>query len=191
MRRAVTLSIALVPFVLVLGWAAAGVVLAGGGCHEGIGATPTEGNATVVKIDGCTFAPTVTRVPLGTQVQFLNSSPQFHDVTGRNGEWGSGTLQDGQSFALRFGVTGLYPYSCSLHPGMAGVVIVGSPIAAAAQPAVAATAETEPVSATAPAAPAAPTSADTSPIPYAAGGDLGLLAGVGLGAAITRRRRPA
>jgi plastocyanin len=150
-----------------------------------VGAAPTEGNATVVKIDGCTFAPTVTRVPVGTQVRFLNSSPQFHDVTGRNGEWGSDTLQDGQSFAFRFAAAGLYPYSCSLHPGMAGVVIVGSPVVAGAPAAVADAADIAPVSAT------APTSAENSPLPSLAAGGLGLLAGVGLGAAISRRRRPA
>jgi plastocyanin len=189
MRRAITISLALVPFILVLGWAAAGVALAGGGCHQGIGAAPAEGNATVVKIDGCTFAPTVTRVPVGTQVRFLNTSPQFHDITGRNGEWGSDTLQDGQSFSHSFAVAGLYPYSCSLHPGMAGVVVVGSPVAAAAPAPVADAADIAPVSATAPAPPA---SADNSPLPYLAAGGLGLLAGVGFGAAIvTRRRRPA
>jgi plastocyanin len=189
MRRTITISLALVPFVLVLGWAAAGVALAGGGCHQNVGAEPQEGNATVVKIDGCTFAPAVTRVPIGAQVRFLNTSPQFHDVTGRNGEWGSDTLQDGQSFSMRFAAAGLYPYSCSLHPGMAGVVIVGSPVAAAAPAPVADAADIAPVSAT---APAAPTPTDNSPVPYLAAGGLGLLAGVGFGAAVVaRRRRPA
>jgi plastocyanin len=188
MRRTIAISLALVPFILILGWAAAGVALAGGGCHQGIGAAPAEGNATVVKIDGCTFAPTVTRVPVGTQVRFLNTSPQFHDVTGRNGEWGSDTLQDGQSFSHSFAVAGLYPYSCSLHPGMAGVVVVGSQVAAAEPAPVADAADIAPVSAT---APAVPTPTDNSPIPYLAAGGLGLLAGVGLGAAIVaRRRRP-
>ncbi len=183
MHRRVSFSLALLPFVLALGWAAAGVALAGGGCHQGVGADPAEGTSTVVKIDGCTFSPTVTRVAVGTEVRFLNTSPQFHDVTGRNGEWGSDTLQDGQSFAFRFAAPGLYPYSCSLHPGMAGVVVVGSPTAAADAVDIA------PVSATAPVAPAP---AGISPVPYLAVGGLGLLAGTGLGAAaVARRRRPA
>lgn len=186
MRRTIVVSLALLPLVLVLGWAAAGVALAGGGCHEGVGAAPTEGNATVVKIDGCTFAPTVTRVPVGAEVRFLNSSPQFHDVTGRNGEWGSDTLQDGQSYTQRFSKPGLFPYSCSLHPGMAGVVVVGSPIAAAAADPAPAAADIAPVAATTPVAQAP---ADNSPLPYLAAGGLGLLAGLGFGAAAVGQRR--
>ena len=101
MRRTISVSLALLPFVLVLGWAAAGVALAGGGCHEGVGATATEGNATVVKIDGCTFAPTVAARADRHRGRFLNTSPQSHDVTGRNGEWGSATLQSRASRSRR------------------------------------------------------------------------------------------
>ena len=187
MRRNVTLSLVLLPFVLLLGWAAAGAALAGGGCHGGELTAATEGSATVVKIDGCTFAPTVTRVPVGAEVTFLNTSVAPHDVTGRNREWGTPSLDVGASFATRFGKAGVYPYSCSLHPGMAGVVIVGAPVAAAADTAPAA-ADIAPVAAT---APAAPTSADNSPIPYLAAGGLGLLAGLGVGAVVVNRRRPA
>jgi plastocyanin len=187
MRRNVTLSLALLPFVLLLGWAAAGAALAGGGCHGGELTTATEGSATVVKIDGCTFAPTVTRVPVGAEVTFLNTSVAPHDVTGRNREWGTPSLGVGASFANRFGKAGVYPYSCSLHPGMAGVVVVGSPVAAADTAPAAANIAT--VAAT---APAAPTSAENSPIPYVAAGGLGLLGGLAIGGAVVnRRRRPA
>ena len=186
MRRTISVSLALLPFVLVLGWAAAGVALAGGGCHEGVGATPAEGNATVVKIDGCTYAPTVARVAIGTEVRFLNTSPQFHDVTGRNGEWGSATLQSGQSFAMRFAAPGLYPYSCSLHPGMAGVVVVGSSVAADAAN-VADAADVAPVSAT---VPAPPTTAADPTLPILAAGGLGLLCGALVAGAFVSRRRP-
>jgi plastocyanin len=188
MRRTIAISIALLPLILVLGWAAAGVVLAGGGCHAQVEAIPSEAVAQTVKLDGCTFAPTITRVPVGSEVRWLNGSGQVHDVTGRKYEWGSDQLNDGQSFTHRFARAGLYPYSCSLHPGMAGVVIVGSPVAAAAPAAIADDADVAPVSAT---APVTPTAADNSPVPYLAAGGLGLLGGFGLGAAIMRRRRPA
>jgi plastocyanin len=162
--------------------------MAGGGCHGGELTTATEGSATVVKIDGCTFAPTVTRVPVGAEVTFLNTSVAPHDVTGRNREWGTPSLGVGASFANRFGKAGVYPYSCSLHPGMAGVVIVGSPVAAAADAAPDA-ADIAPVVAQ---APAAAISAENSPLPYVAAGGLGLLGGLAIGAAVVdRRRRPA
>lgn len=189
MRRNLTLSLALLPFILVLGWAAAGAALAGGGCHGGEQATATEGSATVVKIDGCTYAPSVTRVPLGAEVTFLNTSVSPHDVTGRNREWGTASLDVGASYVTRFRSAGVYPYSCSLHPGMAGVVIVGSPVAATGAGDTADAADITPVSAT---TPAAAVSADNSPVPYLAAGGLGLLAGLGVGAAVVdRRRRPA
>lgn len=181
MRRTIKVSLALLPFILVLGWAAAGVALAGGGCHGGEGVAPAEGTATVVKIDGCTFAPTVTRVAVGTQVQFLNTSPQIHDVTGQNGEWRSDTLQSGQSFAFRFARAGIYPYSCSLHPGMAGVVAVGASVGA--NDAV----DSAPVSAT---VPAAPTAAGDSTLPILAAGGFGILAGALVAGAVVSRRRP-
>jgi plastocyanin len=180
MRRNLSLSIALVPFLLALSWATAGFALAGGGCHQGEGADPIEGNATVVKIDGCTFAPAVTRVAVGTEVRFLNSSPQMHDVTGRNGAWGSAMLKDGQSYALRFSVPGLYPYSCSLHPGMAGVVAVGSPVAANDA------ADIAPVSAT---VPASPTSAGDATLPILAAAALGILAGALVAGTVVSRRQ--
>lgn len=181
MRRTIKISLALLPFILALGWAAAGVAMAGGGCHEGAGADPAEGNATVVKIDGCTFAPAVTRVAVGTEVRFLNSSPQIHDVTGRNGAWGSAMIREGQSYALRFSVPGLYPYSCSLHPGMAGVVVVGATVAANNAVDIA------PVAAT---VPAAPTSTGDATLPILAAGGLGILAGALVAGAVVSRRRP-
>ena len=68
---------------------------------------------------------------------------------------------------------------------MAGVVVVGAPVAAGAAD-TADAADITPVSATTPAAPA---SDDNSPVPYLAAGGLGLLAGVGVGAAAMNRRR--
>jgi plastocyanin len=175
MRRRLLVSIATVPFLLVLGVLAAGGASAGGGCHGGTG-TPSEATSTVVKIDGCTFLPTITRVPVGTDVHFLNSGTGPHDVTGRSGTWGSPILEPGRSFAHRFIAAGIYPYSCSLHPGMAGVVAVGpSDIALASDVQV-----VPPVATTA--------SDGDSPIPVALAAGAGLLAGA-FGAGLLLRRR--
>jgi plastocyanin len=193
MRRNVTLSLALLPFVLLMGWAAAGAALAGGGCHGGEGAVPSEGTATVVKIDGCTFAPTVTRVPIGAEVQFLNTSLGPHDVTGQSGTWGSGHMPSGAAFAARFAVAGVYAYSCSLHPGMAGVVIAGGPDAVLednvnAAPIAVQPAPTTPEPAPAPALAGATAAGADMTVPLIGAGGLGLLAGLGIGAIAARRR---
>jgi len=100
-------------------------VAGGGGCHARVEAIATEGTSATVRLDGCTFAPTITRVPVGAEVRFVNVSNTYHDVTGRRYAWGSEQLESGESYAHRFTANGLYPYSCSLHPGMAGVVVVG------------------------------------------------------------------
>jgi plastocyanin len=181
MRRRITLLLTGVPLILLLGWAAAGAALAGGGCHGENGATATEAASSVVMLDGCTFAPTITRVPAGTEVRWLNKSGQIHDVTGHRFEWGSDALVDGASFAHRFASTGIYAYSCSLHPGMAGIVVVGSPAVAVEDAAQVAAVEPTATS---------PTSSDTT-VPIVAVAAISLLAGAALGAlgarAITRR----
>lgn len=189
MRRSIRQLLVLVPFLLLVGFAAtaaAGPVLAGGGCHAGIGPDPSEGSSSVIKLDGCTFAPTITRVPSGTEVTFINASATPHDVTGRGSEWGSRLLDVGASFKQRFTTAGLFPYSCSLHPGMAGIVVVGG--SAAAAPAAAA-----PAPATAP-EPAGTLTASaepqTAPAAVVAAGAIGVLIGGLVMAVAGRRRRP-
>lgn len=178
MRRTITASLALLPFVLVLGWAAAGVALAGGGCHAEVEPIPTEASSATVKIDGCTFAPTITRVPLGTEVKFINASGSPHDVTGRNFQWGSRELSTGESFTHRFAAPGMYPYSCSLHPGMAGVVAVGSPDISLASDVQAA-----------PVSPAAADVGGDATLSILAAGGLGVLGGALLAGGIVSRRQ--
>jgi len=185
MRRRTALFIVTIPFLLVLGWAAAGTALAGGGCHGEDEATTTEGSSSVVRLQGCTFGPTITRVPVGTEVRWVNVAGQTHDVVGRRFEWGSEALDNGQSFAHRFSAAGIYPYSCSFHPGMAGIVVVGGP----------ASADANDIQAAAAIEPASPTEAsDGSAMPAIAIGAIGLAGGLVIGAVgmrLVTRRDPA
>ena len=184
MRRRITLLLAALPLILTIGWAAAGAALAGGGCHPS-GAAPmaaSEGASAVIRIDGCMFGPSVARVPVGTEVRWLNPTKSSHDVVGKDHEWGTDLLDSGASFSHRFARPGVYPYSCSLHPGMAGVVVVGQRLAAAAE---VAADDIAPVAATTPIEPAAQ---PASPLPWLATGGLGLLVGLVIGAAIVGRR---
>jgi plastocyanin len=183
MRRLIIVSLALVPLVLMIGWAAAGAAFAGGGCHgePESEARPSEAAATTVKIDGCTFAPTVARVPADVDVRFINSSTAFHDIVGRDRAWGTEELNPGEQYSHRFQDAGVYPFSCSLHPGMAGVIGVGS--SAVAVDHAAQVTAVEPVSTTA--------GSTDSTVPMLAIGGISLLAGAALGAlgarAIARR----
>jgi plastocyanin len=164
--------------LLVAATASASVAAAGGGCH-GSNAEAREASTSVVKIDGCTFVPTVNRVPTGTLVTFLNSGTGPHDVSGTMGEWGSDLLEPGESFQKRFAEPGMYAYSCSLHPGMAGVVVAGDAGAAAAAPV-----GVEPVAGTAADGP----TSGPSPVSFAAIGAGGMLLGaVAIGVLLRRR----
>jgi plastocyanin len=202
MRRTLTAIVALVSLLLLLA-AVPAVVRAGGGCHvPGPGATYTEGPATVVRMDVCSFAPTIARVPVGTEVRFLNTSSGAHIVLGRNGTWVSETLEPGAEYSERFTTEGTYPFECPLHPGMVGAIVVGdgaldgAPGGGTAPAAVVTSPAPSPASAsTAPVKPASPASDTTdmtwAPIAIAAfaGLAIGALVTSLLGAAVTDRLR--
>jgi plastocyanin len=110
-------------------------VSAGGGCHGEDATAHTEGDATVVRMGICSFSPTVVHVPVGTAVRFLNTAEVNHLVVGEAQSWGTQTeLVPGKELQRTFGAKGVFPYSCPLHPGMVGAVVVGGADAGAAVP---------------------------------------------------------
>jgi plastocyanin len=78
------------------------------------------------------YAPSVVRVPVGTTVTWSFNDRGAsgtralvpHNVIGE--DWGSPVLTEG-SFAHPFAEPGVYPYTCTLHTGMNGVVEVVAP----------------------------------------------------------------
>src|SRR5687768_5418921 len=99
---------------------------AGGGCHG----AQTEGTGTTVEMTGMCFTPTVLHVDPGTEVEWINRDPLAHVVIGVGwGDWQE--LGNGDAVTHRFDEAGTFPYTCNLHPGMNGVVVVGD---APAQP---------------------------------------------------------
>ena len=133
-RQIVTLSaVAFAALGLAVAVADPATTRAGGGCHMDDAAGYTEGPATVVRMDVCSFEPTVIRVPVGTDVQFLNTAQNEHAVSGRRNTWGSADIMaPGAEFSERFTEAGIFPFACPLHPGMVGAVIVGEAEQAAA-----------------------------------------------------------
>ena len=96
---------------------------AGGGCHS----AQTEGEGTTVEMAGMCFTPTVLHVEPGTEVTFVNRDPLAHIALGVGwGEWKE--LGTGDAITHRFDETGTFPYTCNLHPGMSGVVVVGDDV---------------------------------------------------------------
>jgi plastocyanin len=93
----------------------------GGGCHS---ETATEGSGTNVVMREACFGPSVLRVPTGQTVTWTNMDDMDHVVGGTG--WGTyDGLAKGGSISQRFTKAGVYAYSCYLHPGMNGVVLVG------------------------------------------------------------------
>jgi plastocyanin len=193
MSRRILLSILVPAALLLLVVAVPAVVRAGGGCHEpGPGAIYTEGNATVVRMDVCSFAPTIVRVPVGTQVRFLNTANIEHVVLGRNGTWGSQTLQPGMEYSETFTSAGTYPFECPLHPGMVGAIVVGGGVDAEAAAAGGTTASSAPADPASASTAATAARGGTDPVPILLAGTVGLVAGAiggALVAAAAARRR--
>ena len=145
-------------------------VSAGGGCHGEEAVAHTEGDATVVRMGQCSFSPTVAHVPIGTQIRFLNTAQVEHLVVGEAQGWGTeDVLIPGEELARTFDAKGVYPYSCPLHPGMVGAIVVGGADAAAVPPPAAAGGDSRAVGNAAPAVPAAGATqgAKTAPAPQA------------------------
>lgn len=97
---------------------------AGGGCRsEG----PELADAVVgtdVELRMNCFRPAVLSVGEGATVRFTNYDEVEHVVVGT--QWGiSGEIPSGGTAEHQFLRRGAYPYSCYLHPGMNGVVLVG------------------------------------------------------------------
>jgi plastocyanin len=186
MRRT-TIAALIAPALLLLAALAAPATQAGGGCHMADGSVYTEGESTVIRMDTCSFAPTIARVPAGTSVRFLNTSTIDHAVVGRAGTFESQILSPGAEYAAKFAVAGTYPFSCPLHPGMVGAIVVGGDAPVAAQPAA-------PAMTSASTGVATPETAASDLMPLALAG----IAGLGIGAVsgllaadaiATRRRR--
>ena len=95
---------------------------AGGGCHRAATSAllDTKGD-TVVMQRNC-FTPAVLRVAPGTAVTFQNQDEIGHNVS-MPADFND--VGPGQAIQLRFSDEGTFPFSCTLHPGMIGTVVVG------------------------------------------------------------------
>ena len=87
-----------------------------------------------VTISNFMFSPTPVKVKLGGQVKWTNNGPSQHTTTsdGVNdgsgipglGLWASGPLNVSSTFTQTFTAAGGFPYHCSIHTFMHGVVNV-------------------------------------------------------------------
>jgi len=126
MPRSVLALLATLALLLVGSIATTATAIAGGGCHRDVnGNVHNDATTSVVRMDFCSFEPTVARVPVGGEVTFLNTATNEHVVVGRASTWGGDSLRPGDQLAQRFDRAGVFPYTCPLHPGMVGAIVVG------------------------------------------------------------------
>jgi plastocyanin len=77
-----------------------------------------------VKIDNFTFAPATLTVTAGTTVTWKNEDDSPHRIGDKNGTLKSAALDTDDTFSHTFAAPGEYPYICTIHPYMAGKIIV-------------------------------------------------------------------
>ncbi len=117
------------------------VVVALGGCGGGSSATSPGGGSggggggttigtppanTVFALPGSQFNPPTLNVTVNTSVTFTffttTHNVTFDVVTGRPADIPN---SNGTSVSRTFATQGTFTYSCTLHPGMSGSVVVG------------------------------------------------------------------
>lgn len=89
--------------------------------------TPTEPEGvrgTAVTIDGVEFTPQRLIVKAGETVTWTNKDPFPHNVKSSSGAFESGDIAPDGQWQFRATAAGRFPYTCTLHPGMDGVLIV-------------------------------------------------------------------
>ena len=77
-----------------------------------------------VKIDNFAFAPATLTVTAGTTVTWKNDDDSPHRIGDKNGTFKSAALATDDTYSHTFAAPGEYPYICTIHPYMAGKIIV-------------------------------------------------------------------
>jgi plastocyanin len=86
---------------------------------------PSESvRGTAVTMDGVSFSPDRLVVRVGETITWTNKDPFPHNVTSSTGAFKSGDIAPDAQWTFRATAAGRFPYTCTLHPGMNGILIV-------------------------------------------------------------------
>jgi plastocyanin len=77
-----------------------------------------------VKIDNFSFGPQTVTIAAGTTVTWTNHDDIPHTVVSTDGVFKSKVQDSDEKFSYTFTKPGTYPYYCSVHPKMTGIVVV-------------------------------------------------------------------
>jgi plastocyanin len=97
-----------------------------GGQAGGSGATPASIPPGAIKVvmKNTAYAPPDVTVKVGQTVAWVNEDSSQHDVVANDGSFKSKLLGPNEVFTFIFSKPGRFPYYCSIHPEMQGVVTV-------------------------------------------------------------------
>ena len=70
------------------------------------------------------FSESTITISLGDMITWTNQDSAPHSATADNGEFDSGTLNNGDTFTFIFNTAGTYTYHCAIHNGMTATIIV-------------------------------------------------------------------
>jgi plastocyanin len=79
-----------------------------------------------VSMKNSMFTPETLVVSLNTTVKWINDDKIAHNVMSNTAIFSSGNMVVGATFTYKFTSAGTFPYKCTLHPGMDGVIIVNA-----------------------------------------------------------------
>lgn len=85
---------------------------------------PEEETGPTVVLRDFAFDPAEIRIRAGETVHWINEDSTPHTVTADDEAFESGILETGEGYSRRFDEPGRYPYHCTPHPFMKGVVVV-------------------------------------------------------------------
>jgi plastocyanin len=87
--------------------------------------SPTANQTTrSVKIQNFAFSPASVTIKKGESVTWTNEDSASHTIVSDSDVFQSESLANGQTFSFIFNTAGQFPYHCSIHPSMKGMVIV-------------------------------------------------------------------
>ena len=85
---------------------------------------PAAAETHTVVIQFFQFKPQTLDVKPGDEVEFVNRDLLEHTATASNNAFDSKAIKGGQSWKWKAGAPGQYPYVCSYHGNMKGVINV-------------------------------------------------------------------
>jgi plastocyanin len=83
-----------------------------------------DGDTVTIAMRDNQFDPTSRTVARGTTVRWVNQGSTAHNTRAATNAWQSDNLPPGEDFEVTLQNPGTYDYTCTLHQGMNGTIVV-------------------------------------------------------------------